>query len=377
MRFSFASVFASVFVSSLLVACTAGQSGDPSFTANANLDRAPAAADGCATLRAKLAPAVDAVLPETHAVDLGVAVSTPACPSLTYVAGPSHIDDAALWRIGSITKTFTAAVILNQIDQGKLSLDDTIASYGLGIPNDDQITIRMLLEHTSGIATYTQGAFLENPKMTPAERIAYAATLPPLNAVGAAHHYSNTNYVILGVIAERIGGAPIQTLIRKNLLEPIGLEHTYFAGAESLPPTEHVAPSFGPAADATRDIIDQMAWADGAVVASLADTTKWMSYFASGDLLPHFKAETFQGFPSPELGPGGSYGFALMNLPAGAGSPIVLHGHNGAIPGFVSWSLDIPSLGTLTIVGNAYESTSVDPALDAVISAMVAALPPQ
>jgi len=113
--------------------------------------------------------------------------------------------------IGSVTKTFTAVVVMHLVEEGKLSLDDTIDSWFPEQPNGDRITIRMLLSHTSGIANYIS---IENvmdgkwvSEWSPMDLVAEANKLNPVGEPGSSEaHYSNTNYVLLGLIVEDITG---------------------------------------------------------------------------------------------------------------------------------------------------------------------------
>jgi D-alanyl-D-alanine carboxypeptidase len=143
------------------------------------------------------------------------------------------------FAVASVTKTFTSALILRYVDQGLLKLDDPLARWLPEWPNARRITIRMLLNHTSGIPDY-----FRNPKLdlalnkdktrswTPAEVLeAYVpkgAVFPP----GKGWAYSNTNYLLLGVVAAEVGGAPWAELVRSELIEPLGLDATYVQGVE-------------------------------------------------------------------------------------------------------------------------------------------------
>ena len=142
------------------------------------------------------------------------------------------------FRVGSLTKPMVAIVILQLADEGRLALDDPLARFLPSIlPDGDRITLRQLLNHTSGIGDYTDdpgflSAVLANPARvwTPQELIAIGAAMPRLFAPGAADRwdYSNTNYILLGLVAEAAGGQPIATLLRTRVFERVGMASTYY-----------------------------------------------------------------------------------------------------------------------------------------------------
>lgn len=146
---------------------------------------------------------------------------------------------SSLFHAASIGKTFTATLILRLIDTGFLQLDDPIdlwldSSMSLMIMNSDKITIRSLLSHTSGIPDYVSDLsflvdFAESPgrTWTPTEILGYAQQLPPNFEPGTDYEYSNTNTMLLGVIAERITGVPLGMALRQWVFEPAGLQRTF------------------------------------------------------------------------------------------------------------------------------------------------------
>jgi D-alanyl-D-alanine carboxypeptidase len=167
---------------------------------------------------------------------------------------PLRVDDG--FHIASITKTFTAVAILRLVDEGKLSLHATLKDQRgeavARIPYADRITVAQLLDHSSGIyATNNDADYLTTvigPKAdparawTPAELIALAGNdrNKPSGIPGAGHFYSDTNYVLLGMIVERVSGRPFKEHIAKTLLDPLGMHSTYFysdyLGRNARPP---------------------------------------------------------------------------------------------------------------------------------------------
>jgi D-alanyl-D-alanine carboxypeptidase len=146
-------------------------------------------------------------------------------------------------RIGSITKTFTATLLLKAADEGLLSLDDTIDKYVKGVPNGDRITLRQMSDMTSGIASYTEDKQWDNEWLSDLTRVWKPEELAqigikdsPLFEPGTEWFYSNTNYVLLGLVLEKVTGKPIGDLYREQIIKPLELKETSFPGANSALP---------------------------------------------------------------------------------------------------------------------------------------------
>ena len=146
-------------------------------------------------------------------------------------------------RIGSVTKTFTATHLLKAADKGLLSLDDTIDQYVKGVPNGDEITLRQMSDMSSGIASYTEdkqwvNEWLSDPTRDwkPEELAQIGIKESPLFDPGTEWFYSNTNYVLLGLVLEKVSGKPIDQLYQKEIIEPLDLKETSFPGADSALP---------------------------------------------------------------------------------------------------------------------------------------------
>ncbi|MGZ8528260.1 MAG: serine hydrolase domain-containing protein, partial [Candidatus Limnocylindrales bacterium] len=225
-------------------------------------------------------------------------------------AGRRVTPDTA-FAIASMSKTFTAALILGMSDEGRLSLDSKVATIlptvRLGKPGKPipaGITVRMLLDHTSGLADFFFGKGIDAALLagrgvtwTPAMSLAYVGK--PLGKPGRSWHYSNTNYVLLGLIAEKVGGAPFARLVRTRLLDPLGLEDVFIQGAER--PRGPLAlgyyysslkPSARPIglADARRSVVPftsvvTAAGTAGDVAATSADLAAWARALYGGSVL--------------------------------------------------------------------------------------------
>ena len=135
------------------------------------------------------------------------------------------------FHMGSITKTFTAALILQLVQEGRLELSDPISSW-ISYPGGESITIEMVLGHTSGVPNFNELPGF-SPDLTPLQSIALAAKQPLQFPPGSDWAYSNANYTILGVIAESLTGMPWSTLLDERFFEPLGLTDTYVYGRAS------------------------------------------------------------------------------------------------------------------------------------------------
>jgi D-alanyl-D-alanine carboxypeptidase len=146
------------------------------------------------------------------------------------------------FRIASNTKTMTAAVIVLLAQEGKLSLDDPVSKYVPGVPNGDNITITELLNMRSGLYSYDDApefwAILDGDPTkvwSPAEVLAIAFKHPPYFPPGTDFHYSNTNYALLGLIAEKMDGKPLASCFQDRLFGPLGLKDTLLPAITSTP----------------------------------------------------------------------------------------------------------------------------------------------
>jgi D-alanyl-D-alanine carboxypeptidase len=252
------------------------------------------------------------------------------------------------FRVGSITKTFVAAVVLELAGERKLSLEDTVERWLPGaIPNGREVTLRQLLSHTSGVPNYTEDrAFLDrafrNPLRvwTPAELVQVAARETPLFMPGDRFSYSNTNYILLGLVVEAATGTPVAEQLRLRIFEPLALTHTIFPSAAALPAPftrGYMLPGNGFIAVSgkrPRDVTSwhpSLFWAAGAVVSTADDLARFYSALLGGRLLAPELLAQMERTRTIVLGDG--YGLGLEDTTSTCGDA---WGHSGSVPGYTT-----------------------------------------
>jgi D-alanyl-D-alanine carboxypeptidase len=210
------------------------------------------------------------------------------------------------FRIGSLTKTYLSTVVLQLVAERRLALEDTVERWLPGmVPNGAAITLRQLLDHHSGLFDYFNDPRVLQPYLagdlghayTPQELVAVAVAHPPLFAPGARPPafptgrnvaYSNTNYVLLGLVVERATGRSIATELRRRIFAPLRLRATSFPSGQAIP-GRHAHGYFfaarGRPLDATATSPTH-SWAAGAIVSTAADVATFYRALLSGRLLP-------------------------------------------------------------------------------------------
>jgi D-alanyl-D-alanine carboxypeptidase len=295
---------------------------------------------------ARLKPLLEAKMQAMGVPGAIILADVPGQGSWTAALGTSDLATGApmnlhsYMRIGSITKTFVATVILQYAERGKLHLDDPVSSYIAGVPDGENITIRELLNMTSGLFNYSDDQkfiqqVIANPQRvwTPQELIAFAFQHQPYFPPGQGWYYSSTNYILLGLIIEKISGQPAENVIQQRIFKPLGLSQT------SMPPRSSAAiPDPHPRGytlitltDPFLDITDSnpsWAWTAGSAISTLHDLKIWARALATGTLLhPATQKERLDWIQISETV---GYGLGIANFGG-------LIGHNGSVPGFQSF----------------------------------------
>ncbi|MGW4382154.1 serine hydrolase domain-containing protein [Kitasatospora sp. NPDC004531] len=246
-------------------------------------------------------------------------------------------------RVGSNTKTFVAVVVLQLAAEGRVRLDRDIDHYLPGLVRGDgidgrHITVRQLLQQTSGLPNYT--AYLDDDPRPyqPRELLDLALRHPAAFPPGASWQYSNTNYLLAGLLVERVTGHSIGHELDTRIVRRLGLRHTYFpAPGESALRGPHPHGYYrdgGELVDVT-DLDPSWAWAAGQLVSTNADlNTFFTALLTPGRLLPAAQlAQMRTTVPADAtFGPGARYGLGLVSRPLTCGGRY--WGHGGSIPGY-------------------------------------------
>ena len=316
---------------------------------------APAAA--AAPAKEDLRKLADAVLAESYEANgPGAAVVVMQGGKIVYtgargmadIAGGKPITPDTVFRLGSITKQFAAAVIVQLAQEGKLSLDDPLSKFLPDYPEPGaSATVRQLLQHTSGIQDYTEMPGVMNPVSTAIPRttetlVALFRDAPAVSKPGEVWAYNNSGYVLLGAIIEKVTGKAWHEALEERITRPLGLTSIRdgVAGEAASPAMAQGYTGEASAAAAKSQYIHMSApGAAGSLIGTVGDLAKWAQALHHGQVVD---AAHYKLMITPTTLPDGStrpYGFGLGLDPL-RGHPAI--GHNGGIFGFNTDSIYIP-----------------------------------
>jgi D-alanyl-D-alanine carboxypeptidase len=240
------------------------------------------------------------------------------------------------FRVGSVTKTFVATVVLQLVGEGKLRLTDTVERWLPGVvPNGRRITVRLLLNHMSGLFDYGGdrkwlAAAYRDPMRdwTPRQIVAVATAHRPHFAPGAGWSYSNTNYVVLGLIVEAATKHALATELRRRIFTPLRLHDTSFPTKPRIAGRYAHGYFLRPLEDVS-DGSPSVVWAAGALVSTADDLSRFYRALLGGRLLSPELLRQMERTVTPA--PGFSYGLGLQKLHGPCGT---FWGHSGGSPGY-------------------------------------------
>ncbi|MFC1403548.1 MULTISPECIES: serine hydrolase [Streptacidiphilus] len=313
------------------------------------------------------------------------------------------------FRMGSNTKTMVATVVLQLVAEHRVRLTDPVARWLPGlVPGGQAITVRMLLDHTSGLFNYVNDpdvlkAFTgqDTRTWTPRQLVAAAVRHDPLFAPGTRYSYSNTNYILLGMLVEKASGRSLADLVQERIARPLHLKDTYLTtgswqpGSSHLahgyePDAAHLAPLLPPGTPAgtafagperagghvdTTWINPSTEWAAGGIVSSADDWARFDSALLSGRLLPPAQLKEMLTTVAEEPGNPNRYGLGIEQVVTPCGT---VWGHDGQVPGYSSVDYTdatgrrTASVYTSTIFGLALPRTAA--ANQALVDAAVCAM---
>ena len=253
------------------------------------------------------------------------------------------------YRIGSISKTFTAAMIMQLVEEGKLSLDTKLSNFFAEIPNSGEITIEDLLRHQTGLYNFTDDesyeSYLEESK-TREELLDIFKEGKPSFSPGEKNEYSNTNYVLLSFILEEIENDSYAEILKKRIVEPLNLNSTYFGGkinpanAEAISYVKEEAWQTGTETDTSIPL------GAGGIVSTPAELNQFFSALFQGEIVKPATLEQMQTLKN-------GYGIGLFTY---AFNNKIFYGHTGGIDGFNAISMYNPEEDlAVTYISNGYD----------------------
>ncbi len=309
------------------------------------------------SLAAELQTEITLLQSELDVVGLSVAIAFPDDSIWTGVAGnntaTTPMTRDLLMGIGSATKIYTACAILLMSEEGLLSLEDSIHRYLPVISHvDSTITIRQLMQHTSGVynftdhPTYPSTLIGHSSEVWSAEDVFAAFVEDPYFSPGTAWAYSNTNYLLLGLILEKIKGESIVELFHYYIFDALGLHNTYFPIEESVP--SNLAHPWSSFFGTSLDLFElgisinfacSTAWTGGAIISTAEDLVRFSKAVYEGNLLSHASKNAMNDYlVVPDTIIGYDYGLGSMRHTLADGTILFGHSGNKTYRSFVSYS---------------------------------------
>ncbi len=289
-------------------------------------------------------------------------------------AGSASLEDERLltpedsFRIASITKAFTAAVVMELVEEGALSLDDTVDQWVPGLlAEGDSITVRHLLGHTSGLADYTKDdefieAFVAGEELPPERIVSFVSSEPLAFEPGSTYEYSDTDNNVLGMIVEAVAGRSYEQELSSRVLDPMELRSTVLPNSPEMPDPHADGYQYDPESEGAEEpenvttaLDPSAAGASGALISTPSDLSRFFGGLLGGELIGEGTLEqmkeTLAGEGSPS-GPGtkrAGLGIFSYELPCGE-----VWGHTGQFPGYQAFGAATPDgSGALAMMANA------------------------
>ncbi|MFF4040002.1 serine hydrolase domain-containing protein [Streptomyces sp. NPDC001816] len=252
------------------------------------------------------------------------------------------------FRIGSVTKSFSAVVLLQLADERKLDLDAPVNRYLPKLLPDDHITVRHILSHRSGLYDYSNDMFaksvsgfeaVRNKVYTYQQLVTLSLKKPRTNAPGAAYSYSNTNFVVAGMLIEKLTGHSVKTEYQNRILKPLNLTDTFYVHPDTKIPGRYTRGYLTPdtagaqLVDATAQTVS---WAQsaGAMISSAHDLNTFYSALLRGKLMSAARLAEMERFT--QVNSTTAYGLGLRRRDLTCG--VSVYGHTGAVQGYYTYA---------------------------------------
>ncbi|MFE4820308.1 serine hydrolase domain-containing protein [Streptomyces sp. NPDC056704] len=252
------------------------------------------------------------------------------------------------FRVGSVTKSFSAVVLLQLVDEGRLDLDASVNTYLPGLLPDDRITVRQVMSHRSGLYDYTNDMFAQtvpgfesvrNKVFSYQDLVTLSLKHGVTNAPGAAYSYSNTNFVVAGMLIEKLTGHSVATEYQNRIFTPLNLTDTFYVHPDTAIPGTHANGYLTPdeAGGALVDSTEQtVSWAQsaGAIISSTQDLDTFFSALMSGQLMSAAQLAQMQQWTTVNSTQGYGLGLRRRDLSCG----ISVYGHTGTVQGYYTYA---------------------------------------
>lgn len=262
----------------------------------------------------------------------------------------ARMDIDSRFRIGSVSKTFSAVVLLQLVQEGKLGLDEPVNTYLPGLLPDDRITVRHLLTHRSGLADYTNAMFehtvpgfesVRNRVFSYQELVDLSLSEPRTTQPGVSYQYSNANFVVVGMLIEKLTGRPVADAYERRIFKPLKLRKTSYVHPDVRIKGGHVRGYLHPDEEggALVDSTEQtVSWAQsaGAVISSPADLNTFTSALTRGRLLSPAMMEAMTTVTPTDATNTRFYGLGLRRYNLSCGTQV--YGHTGTVQGFYTYA---------------------------------------
>ncbi|MFC8343293.1 serine hydrolase domain-containing protein [Streptomyces sp. NPDC057280] len=260
------------------------------------------------------------------------------------------MDIRARFRIGSVSKTFSSVVLLQLVQEGRLELDAPVNRYLPGLLPDDRITVRHLLTHRSGLADYTDAMFehtvpgfeaVRNRVFSYQELVDLSLSEPRTTEPGVAYKYSNTNFVVVGMLIEKITGKPVAQEYQRRIIKPLGLRNTSYVHPDVRIAGLHVRGYLHPDEEG-EPLVDSteqtVSWAQsaGAVISSPADLNTFTTALMRGRLLSPKMLDAMTTVTPTDTTNTRFYGLGLRRYDLSCGTQI--YGHTGTVQGYYTYA---------------------------------------
>jgi D-alanyl-D-alanine carboxypeptidase len=295
--------------------------------------------------------AVERELARQHTSGASVAIARDG--EIVYAKGYGQADPAlqlpadgqTIYAIGSVTKQFTSALIMRLVEQGKVSLDAKVSQYLPQAPHAAEISVRYLLDQRSGLPDYLSTdvmRYLFDPAVTPAQLVGLVATKPLDFPPGSRFEYSNTNYVLLGMIVEKVTGESYADYLYGSILQPLHLSATTY----SIPapaPRVAVGQDWNDSTELAEPVArwtSQVAYAAGALNSDVLDLVTWDTAFFGGKVV---SPASVREMTTPPVLPSSGVDVYAFGWILGAVYGRTEVWHNGGIPGFAARNVYFPS----------------------------------